>query len=129
MGVSRNSCRGAPPSSRAPWIPAASRSMAARVGRRASRRCPLPCAPTMSAGATTDQAGGYTSFTMLLQRGDEQQRISELQFKTPEGLLGMLSTVPLCEEPQAGNGECSLASQIGHTVVEAGPGPYPFTVP
>jgi hypothetical protein len=90
---------------------------------------PLPFAPTMSAGATTDQAGGYTSFTMLLQRGDEQQRIANLQFKTPEGLLGMLSTVPLCQEPQAASGECSTASQIGHTVVEAGPGPYPFTVP
>jgi hypothetical protein len=90
---------------------------------------PLPFAPTMSAGATTDQAGGYTSFTMLLQRGDEQQRIANLQFKTPEGLLGMLSTVPLCQEPQAASGECSASSQIGHTVVEAGPGPYPFTVP
>jgi hypothetical protein len=90
---------------------------------------PLPFAPTMSAGATTDQAGGYTDFTMLLQRGDEQQRIANLQFKTPEGLLGMLSTVPLCQEPQAANGECSTTSQIGHTVVEAGPGPYPFTVP
>jgi hypothetical protein len=90
---------------------------------------PLPFSPTMSAGATTDQAGGYTSFTMLLQRGDGQQRISNLQFKTPEGLLGMLSKVPLCEEPQAASGECAAASQIGHTVVEAGPGPYPFVVP
>jgi hypothetical protein len=90
---------------------------------------PLPFAPTMTAGATTDQAGGYTSFTMLLQRADGQQRISNLQFKTPEGLLGMLSKVPLCEEPQAASGECSAASQIGHTVVEAGPGPYPFVVP
>jgi hypothetical protein len=90
---------------------------------------PLPFAPTMSAGATTDQAGGYTDFTMLLQRGDGQQRIANLQFKTPEGLLGMISTVPLCEEPQAASGQCPAASQIGHTVAEAGPGPYPFTVP
>ena len=29
----------------------------------------------MTAGATTDQAGGYTDFSMLLQRGDGQQRI------------------------------------------------------
>ncbi len=90
---------------------------------------PLPFTPSMTAGATTDQAGGYTSFTMLLTRGDGQQRISDLQFKTPEGLLGMLSQVPLCEEPQAATGACSAASQIGHTVVEAGPGPYPFVVP
>ncbi len=90
---------------------------------------PLSFAPTMTAGATTDQAGGYTDFTMLLQRGDGQQRINSLQFKTPEGLLGMISNVSLCQEPQAASGECSPASQIGHTVATAGPGPYPFEVP
>jgi hypothetical protein len=90
---------------------------------------PLPFAPEMTAGATTDQAGGYTDFTMLLTRGDGQQRISSLQFKTPEGLLGMIANVSLCGEPQAGRGECTAASQIGHTVTTAGPGPYPFQVP
>ncbi len=90
---------------------------------------PLPFAPTMTAGATTDQAGGYTSFSMLLQRPDGQQRVSRLQFKTPEGLLGMIGRVPLCSEAQANAGDCSAASQIGHTVVGAGPGPYPFFIP
>ena len=90
---------------------------------------PLPFAPSMIAGATTDQAGGFTDFSLLLQRGDGQQRIERLQFKTPEGLLGMISGVPLCPEPQASLGDCSPASQIGHTVVESGPGPYPLVVP
>jgi hypothetical protein len=90
---------------------------------------PMPFEPTMTAGATTDQAGGYTDFTMLLTRGDEQQRIKTLSFKTPEGLLGMISKVSLCPEPQAAQGTCSSASQIGHTVVGAGPGPYPFYIP
>jgi hypothetical protein len=90
---------------------------------------PLPFTPTMTAGATTDQAGGYTAFTMLLQRGDGQQRIGKLQFKTPEGLLGMISQVQLCEEPQAATGNCPSGSQIGHTVATGGPGPYPFEVP
>jgi uncharacterized repeat protein (TIGR01451 family) len=90
---------------------------------------PLPFTPQMIAGATTDQAGGYTDFTMLLTRGEDQQRISKLQFKTPEGLLGMISHVTLCEEPQAAKGECPAASQIGHTVVGAGAGPYPLFVP
>jgi hypothetical protein len=89
----------------------------------------MPFSPTMEAGSTTDQAGGYTDFTMLLQRGDGQQRISSLQFKTPEGLLGMIRNVPLCPEPQAAEGTCSQASEIGHTVTTAGPGPYPFEVP
>jgi hypothetical protein len=90
---------------------------------------PLPFSPSLIAGSTTDQAGGYTSFSLLLQRGDGQQRISTLQFKTPEGLLGMISKVPLCPEPQASQGACSAASEIGHTVVQAGPGPYPLVVP
>jgi hypothetical protein len=90
---------------------------------------PLPFTPSMIAGATTDQAGGYTDFSMLLRREDDQQRISSLQFKTPEGLLGMLSKVPLCQEPQAAQGTCSAASQIGHTIVASGPGPYPLVVP
>ncbi len=90
---------------------------------------PLPFTPSMIAGATTDQAGGYTDFSMLLSRADGQQRISKLQFKTPPGLLGMISHVSLCEEPQASKGECPASSQIGHTVVGAGPGPYPLYVP
>ncbi len=90
---------------------------------------PAPFAPSMIAGPTTDQAGGFTDFSLLLTRADGQQRISTLQFKTPEGLLGMISKVALCGEPQAAKGECSAASQIGHTVVEAGPGPYPLVVP
>lgn len=94
--------------------------------------CPpatLPFAPEMIAGSTTDQAGGYTDFSLLLTRPDDQQRISTLSFKTPEGLLGMIGQIPLCPEPQAQQGTCSSASQIGHTVVEAGPGPYPLVVP
>jgi uncharacterized repeat protein (TIGR01451 family) len=90
---------------------------------------PLPFTPVMTAGATTDQAGGYTDFTMLLTRGEDQQRISKLQFKAPEGLLGMVSHVQLCEEPQAAKGDCPAGSQIGHTVVGAGAGPYPLFVP
>ncbi len=90
---------------------------------------PLPFSPQMTAGSTTDQAAGYTDFSLLLSRPDDQQRISSLQFKTPEGLLGMISKVPLCPEPQASEGTCSSASQVGHTVVEAGPGPYPLVVP
>jgi hypothetical protein len=90
---------------------------------------PLPFTPSLIAGATTDQAGGYTDFSLLLSRADGQQRIGGLQFKAPEGLLGMLRTVTLCQEPQAAAGTCSAASQIGHTVVGAGAGPDPLYIP
>ncbi len=90
---------------------------------------PLPFSPQLIAGATTDQAGGFTDFSLLLQRGDDQQRIDGLQFKAPEGLTGFLSNVPLCTNAQAEANTCPAASKIGHTVVESGPGPYPLVVP
>ena len=110
-------------------FPSSSFAVTAGTGGAACPPSPLPFSPSMIAGSTTDQAGGYTSFSLLLTRGDDQQRIGKLQFKTPEGLLGMISKVALCPEPQASQGTCSSASQIGHTVVEAGPGPYPLVVP
>jgi hypothetical protein len=90
---------------------------------------PLPFTPSLIAGATTDQAGGYTSFSLLLQSSDGQQRIGALQFKIPQGLSGMISKVPLCDEPQASAGTCSEASQIGHATVASGPGPFPLVIP
>jgi hypothetical protein len=90
---------------------------------------PLPFAPTLTAGDTTDQAGGYAGFSMLLSRDDGQQRIEGLQFKAPPGLSGVLASVPLCEEPQAVAGSCSPSAQIGHTIVGAGAGPAPLYIP
>jgi hypothetical protein len=90
---------------------------------------PLPFNPSLVAGATTDQAGGFTNFSLLLQRGDGQQRIASLKFKAPAGLTGELSNVPLCTNAQAEANACPEASKIGHTVVESGPGPYPLVVP
>ncbi|HEY3960023.1 MAG TPA: hypothetical protein VGL68_05875 [Solirubrobacteraceae bacterium] len=94
--------------------------------------CPsssLPFGPSLTAGSTTDQAGGFTSFSLLLQNGDGQQRVERLQFKAPAGLSGILASVPLCGEPLAGKGECAAGSQIGHATVASGPGPYPLVVP
>jgi hypothetical protein len=116
----------------APFLPDAISGDSFSVDRRAdgsSCTAPLPFTPSLSAGATTDQAGGFTDFSLLLQRADDQQRISTLSFKTPKGLLGMIAKVPLCGEPQAAQGTCPAASEIGHTVVTAGPGPYPLEIP
>jgi hypothetical protein len=90
---------------------------------------PLPFSPSMIAGSTTDQAGGFTNFSLLLQRADGQQRIEKLQFKEPAGLAGLISSVPLCDEANANAGTCSAASHIGHAVVTSGPGPYPLVLP
>jgi hypothetical protein len=94
--------------------------------------CPaatLPFTPELTAGATTDKAGAFSGFTMLLSRGDGQQRIEKLSFRMPAGLAGLISNVPLCGEPQAAQGTCPASSRIGHTVVTSGPGPYPLVIP
>ncbi len=90
---------------------------------------PLPYTPEMIAGSTTDQAGGFTDFSLLLKVPDDQQRTSGLQFHVPEGLAGMIAKIPLCHEQQANEGDCPAASQIGHTTVQSGPGSYPLVVP
>src|SRR4029077_13960835 len=92
--------------------------------------CPteLPFAPTLTAGSTSVTAGHSTPFSLTVQRADRMKDIAKLQVKLPPGLLGMLSSVTLCKEPQAGEGTCSEASEIGHVSVAVGSGGHPFVV-
>ena len=90
---------------------------------------PLPLSPSLQAGTASVQAGAFTSFSLQLARGDGQQRISSLRFTMPQGLLGMVSKVPQCAEPQAQLGSCPASSQIGYTTAQAGPGSFPLTIP
>jgi hypothetical protein len=89
---------------------------------------PPPFTPGFSAGATQASAGAYTHFTLTFSRADGQQDLSAIQVHTPPGLLGMLSAVTLCPEPQAASGTCGPQSLIGHSAVAAGAGPDPFWV-
>ena len=93
--------------------------------------CPgasLPFAPTLTAGSTSIQAGGFTPFTMTMSREDGQQSLSSIELKMPEGLSGLLAGVELCPEPQASQGLCGPNSLIGETTVSVGLGGDPFTV-
>jgi hypothetical protein len=90
---------------------------------------PPPFTPTLTAGTSNDGAGGFASLSFLLSRPDGQQRVSSFQFKAPPGLSAVLSSVPLCGEPQASQGACPAASQVGHAVLGAGPGAYPLFLP
>jgi hypothetical protein len=85
--------------------------------------------PSFSAGTVSNQAGGFSPFGLLLSRSDQDQDFGQLSVRTAPGLLGMLSKVQLCEEPQAALGTCPQASKIGHVTVGAGPGPSPVFVP
>jgi hypothetical protein len=84
--------------------------------------------PSFSAGTTSNQAGGYAPFTLAFGRGDADQFLNGVQITMPPGLLGMISKVKLCEEPQANAGTCGPESEIGEVTVETGPGADPFLV-
>jgi hypothetical protein len=93
--------------------------------------CPgasLPFSPSLTAGTTSIQAGGFSPFTMTMSREDGQQNLQSIQLKMPPGLLGTLSNVKLCGEPQADQGTCGPESLIGHTIVSVGLGGNPYSV-
>jgi hypothetical protein len=90
---------------------------------------PQPFAPSFTAGTASIQAGGFSPFTATFSRPDADQEVDHVLVTTPPGLLGTLSGVPLCPEPQASQGTCSAASQIGHTIVGAGSGAAPLYLP
>jgi hypothetical protein len=85
-------------------------------------------APSFTVGTTSNQAGGFTPMTVAFGRTDADQDLAGLQLRTPPGLLGSLSQVPLCGEPQAADGTCGQESLIGHVQVLTGPGAEPFLV-
>jgi len=92
--------------------------------------CPgsLPLAPGFAAAGQYTNAGAFSPFTVSFSRRDREQDLSQITLRTPRGLLGMLSSVPLCGEPQAEEGKCPAAAQIGTTTVGAGSGSHPFYV-
>jgi hypothetical protein len=90
--------------------------------------CPasLPFGPGFSAGTVSPAAGVFSPFTLTLTRHDREQDLSGVSVTMPPGLLGILKGVPLCGEPQAAQGTCGAASQIGTTEVASGAGPEPL---
>ena len=84
--------------------------------------------PSFVAGTTNNPAGSFASFVTTVTLPDGDQPIDAVTVKTPPGLLGMLSQVPLCTEAQAAQTACPAASLIGHVTAVAGPGPDPVTV-
>ncbi len=87
-----------------------------------------PFAPGFVAGTVSPQAGAFSAFTLNLSRQDREQYVKGIQVHTPPGLLGMLSSVTLCEEPLADEGLCPEASKIGTTRVASGAGSHPFEI-
>jgi hypothetical protein len=89
---------------------------------------PLPFQPTLTAGSTSIQAGGFSPFTTTMSREDGNQNLQAISLHMPPGLSGLLSNVKLCGETEADNGTCSQESEIGETTVSVGLGNDPYTV-
>lgn len=89
---------------------------------------PAQFSPKFTAGTPSNQAGGFSPFTLAIERTDADGFFDSVQTQMPTGLLGMLSSVSLCGEPQAALGTCGPQSLIGHTQVLTGPGAEPYLV-
>ena len=93
--------------------------------------CPgasLPFAPSLAGGATNVSAGAFSPFTLTMTRKDGEQNLQSVEAHLPPGLLGILSNIELCGEPQADLGECPPNSLIGETTISVGVGNQPYTV-
>ncbi len=93
--------------------------------------CPgasLPFDPSLTAGTTSIQAGGFSPFTMTMSREDGQQNLQAISLNMPPGLSGLLSGAKLCGEADANAGTCGPESEIGETIVSVGVRNDPFTV-
>jgi hypothetical protein len=82
---------------------------------------------SQSTSSSSLSAGASSPFTFNLARADNQQYLSKVSTTLPAGLLGVITGVPLCQEPQASAGTCPTTSQIGTVTVTAGAGPSPAT--
>lgn len=91
-----------------------------------NQNCGGGFSPSFVAGASDSIAGGNSSFTLQIGRGDGQQHLKSLSATLPPGLLANVGSVPLCGDAQAAAGTCSDASQVGTTLVGAGAGSHPF---
>jgi hypothetical protein len=93
-----------------------------------------PCTPTqpfnpqLVSGTVSNQAAGFTPFSLTFDRSDGEQNLARIQVTTPPGLLGTLTNVALCPEPQAQQGTCGPESLIGKVTVGVGAGSNPYYV-
>jgi hypothetical protein len=81
-----------------------------------------------AAGTQDQHAGAFSPFTVTVTRADRQNLLSRLSIRQPPGLLGVLSSVPLCGEADAAAGTCREASRVGTSSVKSGAGPAPFAL-
>jgi uncharacterized repeat protein (TIGR01451 family) len=88
-----------------------------------------PFAPSFTAGSLNPTAGAFTPLSVVFSRSDQEQELGGVTVRMAPGLLGRIAGVPLCGEPEASQGACPAASQIGHVTATAGAGNTPVSIP
>lgn len=82
--------------------------------------------PAFQAGsATTGEADTYRSLTFLVTRADGEEALGGIAIQAPPAVAQMFAGVPTCAEPQAAQGACPAASEVGTVAAQAGPGSAP----
>ncbi len=109
-----------------PWgAPAANTSAPTSVFEPTGCGSSEPFSPGFLAQTATPIAAGPSPLTVLVSRHDGEQGLRSLEVRFPPGVLGVLSQVPDCLEPQASAGDCQPESQVGHMLVAVGSGSQP----
>jgi hypothetical protein len=83
-------------------------------------------APMFTAGTTLPLAGAFSPFTLSISRNDGEPDVAWLTAHLPPGLLGLLKSATPCPEPQAAQGACPQASEVGAAAIAAGAGTAPL---
>jgi uncharacterized repeat protein (TIGR01451 family) len=90
--------------------------------------------PQVISGADNNDAGSYSPFYLRIERQDAEQEITRFSTVLPPGLTGNLTGIPFCSETaiqaakeasgaqEEADPSCPAASEVGHTIVEAGVG-------
>lgn len=87
---------------------------------------PPPFSPSFQAGSTSaGETGAYASLGLFVSRTDQEQELSSFAIQAPAAVAQMFAGAQPCGEPQASEGACSAASEVGTVVAQAGLGIYP----
>jgi hypothetical protein len=85
-----------------------------------------PFSPVFQTGSTaTGEVDAYGSLILLVTRADQEEQLGTIAIQAPPAVAQMFAGVPPCGEPQAAQGTCPAASEIGAVAARAGPGPDP----
>jgi hypothetical protein len=85
-----------------------------------------PFSPTFQATSTTAGAPGtYGSLSLFVSRTAQEQQLGAISIQAPPAVAQLLAGVPACGEPQASEGACPTASEVGTVTAQAGLGSYP----